>query len=45
MIRVMDMGSEVLTIEWSEKDGKVTVGKTHIFPKSFYRKIMERERK
>ncbi len=45
MIRVIDMGSEVLTIEWSVKNGKVTVGNTHIFPASFYKKIMEGERK
>lgn len=41
MIRVIDMDSEVLAIEWSEKEGKVTIGKTHILPKPFYRKIME----
>ena len=45
MIRVIDMDSEVLTVEWSEHNGKVTIGKTHIFPKSFYRKITEGNKK
>ena len=45
MIRVLDFGDEVLTVEWTEKDGKVTVGNTNILLKSYYNKIMEGSKK
>lgn len=43
MISVIDMGAEVYTMEWTEADGKVTIGGTHILPKPYYHKIMKGE--